>query len=116
MDHVSTKHSAQTWLVDQAATLQPLLVDLVRPEPDVVVLRVGTGADPWLPVARATAEGERWRVRSLLAHHEAVVGDLRAARQCLFGDLHEAFPGLSALRLPEHNPFGDTRGCRGRDR
>ncbi len=105
MDLVSTTHSPQTWLVDQAATLQPLLVDLVRPEPDVVVLRVGTGADPWLPIARATAEGGRWRVRALLGHHEEVVEDLRAARQCLFGDLHEAFPGLSALVLPEGHGF-----------
>jgi hypothetical protein len=71
-----------------------LAVEVFAPGPGQLVLRVGTVPGVWMSVAHATAVSGRWRVRALLAGHEQVVTSAAAARQCLFEDLHELFPGV----------------------
>jgi len=83
-----------SWTANSESLGTRFVVELTSPAEGRLELRVDTAAHGWMPVARATSEVDGWRVRALLAGHEEVVESAAAARQCLFQDLHEAFPGV----------------------
>jgi hypothetical protein len=83
-----------SWTANSESLGTHFLVELASPAEDRLELRVDAATHGWMPVARATSGDDGWRVRALLAGHEEVVESAAAARQCLFQDLHEAFPGV----------------------
>lgn len=71
-------------------------LELVTPKPGVVVLQLEDTGHGCLPVARACADGARWRVRALLCGHEEVVPAAQV-HQTLLEDFHEVFPGVELV-------------------
>lgn len=76
---------------------EPLRAELVAPAKNVIVVQVEAGTDEdgvrqVMHVARATAEGEAWRVRAMAGGHEELVASPAGAIADLLRDLHEAFP------------------------
>lgn len=84
-------------LVD-AEQVGVLTAELIAPRGGVIVVQVPAGTDTEgkpqsMRIAQASAEGETWRVRSMVGGHEEIVATTTAAIADLVRDLHEAFPG-----------------------